>query len=143
MQMLRRTLAVILGLIGLAVLLHFVIGPFYASAVEGFDIWSVLNWFMAFGVIATLIVTFRARRDALANGCETRTYIGVNAGFYAAAALTILFFWNWFGELASDGGSESAVSGNFWVVIDTLFVILMARTGVDLWGGAQGESLTR
>ena len=135
MEILRRPLAIVLGLTALAVLAHFVFTPFYDDAIEIHDIWNVLNWFMAFGAIVALAVTFLAKRDAGTEGCDVRTYIGVNAGFYAAAALAILFFWNWFNELAVGGGSEGQVNSNFWVVIDTLYVILIARVSIRLWRG--------
>ena len=100
---------------------------------ESDDVWNVLNWFMALAVIVALVLTYLAKRDAGTDSVDTNTYIRVNVGFYAAAALAILYFWNWFNELVVGGGSEGEVNGNFWVVIDTLYVILMTRVSVHLW----------
>ncbi len=133
MEPIRKPLAVILALTAIAVLIHFIAGPFYQDLIESNTVWSVLNWFMAFGVIAALILTYMTKRTAPTEDCDTKTYIGVNTWFYSAAALTILYFWNWFNELASGGDSAGEVSGNFWVVIDTLYVILILRLSVDLW----------
>lgn len=132
METLRRPLAVIVGLTAVAVLFHFVLGPVYEDAVEGLDVWGVLNWFMAFGVIVALVVTFLAKRDAGSDDCDTNTYIAVNAKFYAAAVLAVLFFRNWVDEMAG-GGSDGDVNGNYWVLIDTLYVILMAWVSLHLW----------
>ena len=133
MAMLRTLLAVILGLTAFAVLAHFVLSPFYNDVVESHHIWNVLNWFMAFGVVVALVVTYLAKRASVVGECDTKTYIGVNVGFYAATALAILFFWNWFNELAVGGGSEGEVNGNFWVVINTLYIVLMAKVSTHLW----------
>ena len=138
METLRRPLAVIVGLTAVAVLFHFVLGPVYEDAVEGLDVWGVLNWFMAFGVIVALVVTFLAKRDAGSDDCDTNTYIAVNAKFYAAAVLAVLFFRNWVDEMAG-GGSDGDVNGNYWVLIDTLYVILMAWVSLHLWINASPD----
>ena len=132
METLRRPLAVIVGLTAVAVLVHFVLGPVYEDAVESGDVWNILNWFMAFAVVVALVVTFRAKRDAESGDCDTKTYFAVNAKFYTAAALAVLFFRNWVDEMAG-GGSDGDVNGNYWVLIDTIYVILMAWVSLHLW----------
>ena len=132
MDMLRKPLAVIVGLTAVAVLIHFVLGPVYEDVLDSGDIWTILNWFMAFAVIVALVVTFQAKRDAESGDCDTNTYIRVNAKFYAAAVLAVLFFRNWVDEMAG-GGSDGDVNGNYWVLIDTLYVILMAWVSLHLW----------
>lgn len=133
MDTLRKPLAVILGLTALAVLLHFVLSPFYEDVVESDDVWNVLNWFMAFGVIVTLILTYLAKRD-IGREDDTNTYIRANVGFYAAAALSIIYFWNWFNELVADDGS-----GTYWVLIDTIYVILVTRVSIHLWKDSSSD----
>lgn len=127
MDALRKPLAIILGLTALAVLFHFVLSPFYEDVIESHEIWNVLNWFMAFGVIVVLVVTYLAKKD-VGREDDTNTYLRVNAGFYAAAALVILFFWNWFNELVVGEGS-----GSYWPLIDALYVILVTRVSIHLW----------
>ena len=139
MEMLRRPLAVVVGLTAFALLFHFVLGPVYEDVVESHEIWNVLNWFMALGVIVALVVTFLAKRDAETGGCDTNTYIRVNVKFYTAAVLAVLFFWNWVNELVVGGGSEGEVNGNYWVLINTLYVILMAWVSLHLWTDAPSE----
>ena len=138
METLRKPLAVILGLTAFAVLFHFVLSPFYEDVVESHDVWNVLNWFMAFGVIVALVLTYLAKRD-VGREDDTNTYIRANVGFYAAAALTILYFWNWFNELVVGGGSEGEVNGNYWVLIDVVYVILISRVSVSLWSDSSSE----
>ena len=139
METLRKPLAVILGLTALAVLLHFVLSPFYEDVVESGDVWNVLNWFMAFGVIVVLIVTYLAKRDVAKDKTDTNSYISVNVGFYVAAALAVLYFRNWVSELVVGGGSEGDIDGNYWVLIDTLYVILVTRVSIHLWRGSSSD----
>ena len=139
MESLGKPLAVILGLTAFAVLFHFVLSPFYEEVVESHEIWNVLNWFMAFGVIVALILTYLVKRDAVTDDTDTTTYIRVNVGFYVAAALAVLFFWNWFNELAVGGGSEGEINGNYWVLINTLYVILITRVSIHLWRDSSSD----
>ena len=132
METLRKPLAVILGLTALAVLLHFVLSPFYDDVVESGDVWNVLNWFMAFGVIVALVLTYLAKRD-VGREDDTNTYIRGNVGFYAAAALAVLFFWNWFDDMTAGEAGQSQTRLFFWVVINTLFVILVTKVSIHLW----------
>ncbi len=127
MDALRKPLAIILGLTALAVLFHFVLTPFYEDAVESDDVWFILNWFMAFGVIVTLFLTYLAKKD-VGREDDTNTYLRVNVGFYAAAALAVLFFWNWSMELVVGEGS-----GTYWPLINTLYVLLVTRVSIHLW----------
>ncbi len=138
MDTLRKPLAVLLGLTALAVLVHFVLSPVYEDVIESHEIWNVLNWLMSFGVIAVLVLTYLAKKD-VGRADDTNTYIRVNVGFYAAAALAILYFWNWFNELVVGGGSEGEVNGNYWVLIDVVYVILISRVSVSLWSDSSSE----
>ena len=138
METLRKPLAVILGLTALAVLVHFVLGPVYEDVIESHEVWNVLNWFMAFGVLVALIVTYLAKKE-VGREDDTNTYISVNVGFYTAAALAVVYFWNWVNELVVGGGSEGEVNGNYWVLIDVLYVILITRVSVHLWRDASSD----
>ncbi len=132
-EILSKPTAVLLFLTGAAVLGHFVFGTFYRNVVEAEDIWYVLNWFMAFGMIVALLTSHAVKRASCAADTDAKTYIGGNAFFYATAAVTILFFWNWFNELTVGGGNEGTVNLNFWTVIDTLFPLIVGSTAVRLW----------
>lgn len=135
MEQLGKPLAVVLGLITLGVFINFVFGPLYSDAVDVESVWSVLNWFMAFAVIVALITTFGDKKGADASGTDAKAYIAANTAFYAAAVLAVLYFPNWINELAVGGGNEGDVALFFWGLIDTLFVVLIARTSVRLWAG--------
>ena len=132
MQLLRKPLAIVLGLMAVAVLLHFVLSPFYPDSWDVDLMWNVLNWFMAFGVIAILVLTYLHKRGVGADS-DTNAFICVNVAFYAAAFMAILFFWNWFDDLTVGEDGQSQTHRNFWVVIDALFVILAGEVSAHLW----------
>ena len=133
METLRKPLAVILGLIAFAVLFHFVLNPFYEDALDPISVWHVLNWFMAFGVIVTLALTYVGKRGVGTDDTGTNKYICVNLAFYVAAILAILFFWNWFDDLTAGEDGQSSNRGIFWAVINTLFVVLVGTVSAHLW----------
>ena len=111
-----------------ALLFHFVLSPLYEDVVESHDVWFVLNWFMAFGIIVALVTTFIAKRNGGTEDRDTNTYIRVNVSFYVSVMLAALFFWNWINELIVGGGNESDTRGIFWVVINTVFIPSLAAS---------------
>jgi cation transport ATPase len=135
MEMLKRPLAVILGLMAIGVLLHFVFSPFYEELVDTVTIWHILNWIMAAGVIITLITTCIQKRGVEADRGNTNTYICVSVAFYAAAILAVLFFWNWFDDLTVGEDGQSQTRRNYWVMINTLFIVLVGAVSAHLWKG--------
>ena len=118
------------------VLLHFAFSPFYEELVDNVTIWHILNWIMAAGVIITLITTCIQKRGVEADRGNTNTYICVSVAFYAAAILTVLFFWNWFDDLTVGEDGQSQTRRNYWVVINTLFIVLVGAVSAHLWKGA-------
>ncbi len=131
MQTLKKPLSVILGLIAAAVLFHFVFTPFYEGSVDAGSIWTVLNWFMALGVVIALAVTYIDRRGAGA-GHGANAYICANVAFYAAGVLAVLFFWNWFDSLTIGEEGQSQTRRVFWPVIDVWFIMLMGSVRARL-----------
>ncbi len=58
METVKKPLALVLGVVAIGVLLHFVFNPFYEDLVDVDSIWHVINWFMAFAVVATVAVAY-------------------------------------------------------------------------------------
>ena len=134
METIRKPLSVVLGLVALAVLVHFVFNPFYEDAVDAISVWHVLNWCMAVGVIITLALTY-VRMRSLGTDSDTNMYVCVNVAFYAAVVLAILFFWNWFDDLTVGEEGQSQTRGFFWVIINVMFVVLVGTVSAHLWRG--------
>ena len=63
MEMLRRPIAVVLAVIGIAVAIIHVLGRYYIDALRDFDWQTVLDPFMAVAVVLALIVVFGVKRD--------------------------------------------------------------------------------
>ena len=78
------------------------------------------------------LATYLHKRDA-GPDVDTNDFICVNVAFYAAATLTILFFWNWFDNLTIGEDGQSQTRLFFWVIINTLFVILLGTLSAHLW----------
>ena len=131
MEQFGKPLAIILGLTALGVFINFVLAPLYKDALDVGAVWFVLNWFMAFAVVVALVTAFVDKRSADAG--DTKTYIAASAAFYAAALLAVLYFSNWINELVVGYGETGDVRLVFWGLIDTLFVVLMARFSKRLW----------
>lgn len=136
MAMLKRLLALVLGLIGIVVLFQLLFSPFYPDTVDINWTWNVLNWFIAFGVAVALIVTYLRKRVLNAYGGNGREHIFANTAFYAAAVLAIWFFWNWFDDLTVGEEGQSELRLIFWSYINPLFIILMGTVSARLWRDA-------
>ena len=139
MDAIRKPLAVILGLTTFVLLVHFVLSPFYEDVIESSDVWNVLNWFMAFGVIVALVTTFIAKRNTATDDGDTNKFIRVNVSFYVSVMLASLFFWNWINALVDSGGNQSDTRGIYWVVINTVFIPLVGSVSIRLWNDSLGE----
>ncbi len=135
MDVVRRPLAVVLGLITLAVAFHFLFSTFYADSVDVGEVWDILDWFMAFGVVVTLALSYIRKRNMASDSMDDRTYLRVNVAFYSALWLAIWFLWNWFDNLAAGAELQSETQLMFWGFIDPLFIILAGRLSVRLWRG--------
>ena len=135
MDAVRRPLAVVLGLITLAVAFHFIFAAFYAEGVDVNQVWYILDWFMAFGVLVTLALSYVRKRNMTSDSVDDRTYLRGNVVFYSALWLAIWFFWNWFDYLAGGGEVQNDINLSFWGFIDPLFIILVGRVSVRLWQG--------
>ena len=114
---------------------QFVIFPFYEDHDSDLEVWRVLDWFMAAGLLLALLGTFLRKRDFdAASGEDTswREYVEVNGLFYAVVALALAFAPNW---IAGEWGS----GGDFtiWHLIDTALPILFVVLGLRFWREAK------
>ncbi len=134
--MLSKPLAVAFWLSAAAVGLHFMLTPFYDHAVDIGQIWDILNWVMAAGVVIALVVNYLRKRQLDSRGGDgavTREYLETNVVVYALVALTLWFFWNWFDSLTSADDVQSSVNLSMWAFVDPLFVVIAGVTGCHLW----------
>ena len=134
MGLVKKLLAVLLGVAALAVAVQFMFGAFYEELVDVGGIWNILNWLMALGLVIALIVSFHHKRrlDRPADGAVTREYLEANVIFYVTVVLVLWFFWNWTDDLMAVE-SQGQTHRNIWVWINPLFVPIAAVTALRLW----------
>ena len=134
MNTLQRFLAVLLLAFALAVTVQSVSSPFYQDAVNIGQIWTYVNYLMAFGVLASLVVHYQ-RKQAFVNTGETITpkYLEVNIAFYLSVVLALCFFWNWFDDLTVGPDGQDTVHLIMWTLVNPLFVVISGHAGFRLW----------
>ena len=139
--MVRKVVGFVVGASALAVALHFIFSAFYEDAVDVDQIWSILDVFMAFGVLVALIVWYLRKRamDGRGGNGITREYLEVNLLLYVAAFLSLWFFWNWFDFLVAGDGGQSDTRLILWAFIDPLYVLVACVTSCSLWCGRSYE----
>ena len=135
MDTIRRPLAVILGVITIAVAFHFMFSTFYPDSVDVGQVWDILDWFMAFAVLVTLVLAYMRKKNMTSDSMDAKMYVRVNLVFYSALWLAIWFFWNWFDNLASGAELQDDIHLTLWAFIDPLFIIVVGRLSVRLWKG--------
>ena len=131
MLLLGRVTSVYLIVLAVVVAVNFIITPLYhPGGDEPFTVWETLNWFMAVGMLITVIASYVQKRRVDADGSsDVRRYLEANAVFYVAVVVFLIFFWNWFSDLSPN----NAPDGQFWVVVDTLMPIVMGVTGCRMY----------
>ena len=69
MPIAARIGAVYVSLVGLAVMVHFIVVPLYhPGRGEPYEVWSVLNYFMAAAILIALVTSAVAKRRYDASG---------------------------------------------------------------------------
>ena len=138
MEIVRRLLGVFLVVIAIVVAINLMATPLYHDGSEDYPIWKIVNWFMAIGVVAALIVNAMRKRALGAGGTDepnVREYLRVNLTYYTTIILTILFFWGWFWTLNPESETGEAVTSHlvYFPIMDSLFVVVCLATGRYLW----------
>ena len=122
--LIKRTIAVYLALVALAVVGQFVAYPLYAyeagNADAANDTWLILDWLMAVGLVLMLVITCKAKKSCDADrAIDSRQWIRANVMFYVTVLLAIAFVPNWF---AAAWGENA--NGTIWHIIDTVLPVL-------------------
>ena len=112
----------------------FVVNPFF----DVNDVWDVANYLMAVALVAALL--FNARRKFVdkegerSEGASLRS-LTANLCLYLTIGVALLFFRNWFLEIAGANGDNST-TGLVWIVVNVLFPLTVGATGAGLWRGS-------
>ncbi len=141
---LKKLIGAYLVIVGVVVAVFFIVNSLLADAVDVLSIWYILDVLMLVGLVLALVFNYQRKREVEAEGQAesiTRSYLESNALFFLTAAVTILFFHNWFSLLAN--GADS-LDGNhqawiIWAFVDTLLPITLGVTGCRLWREASSS----
>lgn len=94
----HRLISLYLALVAVAVAVQFVVFPLYAYDPDGevmasaLDVWHVLDWFMAAGLVLLVVTTFREkRRHDGEDSSDVRPWLRSNFMFYGAVLVALAF----------------------------------------------------
>lgn len=135
MDALRKPVGAYLVLVAIAVAVFFIINPLLDDSIEVADVWQILDYFMAVALVLGIIYAYLGKRAVDADDGVNRAYLEANAIFFAVAAVTVLFFHNWFSLLAFGAGS---LDGNdqawvIWAAVDTALPLTLGVLGCKLF----------
>ena len=136
MSILIRLVGVYLVLVAVVVAVNFIATPLYhPGGGEPFTVWEIIDWFMAVGMVFTVIASYLHKRAVDADdSADVKSYLGANSVFFGSVVVFLLFFWNWFNLLSANHSDDF----QFWAIIDSLMPIVMGVTGCRLFNSADG-----
>ncbi len=138
MLTLPRLVAILMLASAIVVAAHFMVSHFYSDAIEVEDIWYVLNWIMAVGVLYALAYNFMRRRAASV-GPDPAQSLRASMAFYITVLLALWFFWSWFAELTAGAESSSDAARSItWVLVDGLYPLVTGNVACRLWSSGNG-----
>ena len=144
MDIFRRSVGVVLIVIGAVVAVHMVVEPLYHASSEASPyspIWSIINPFMALAVVLGVIFGYIRKRDVDHEGGGapiSREFLSANTLFYGFLFVGILFFSNWFNLLSPDFSAVGTDAVSLvWAFIDAALPLLTGVMGLSLLKGGK------
>lgn len=128
MDLIKRAFGYIHIILGLAVAVQFLASEIYDGDAVG-QVWDILNYFMAIGVIAALVFSYLRSREA--DRSDMSEWIASSVMLIASAALFLLFIEQWFAwTVFKDAGDELGEARSMvWIMIDVMFPIVNIIVG--------------
>ena len=128
MDLIKRAFGYIHIILGLAVAVQFLASEIYDDDAVG-QVWDILNYFMAIGVIAALMFSYLRSREA--DRSDMSEWIASSVMLIASAALFLLYIEQWFAwTVFKDAGDELGESRSMvWIMIDVMFPIVNIIVG--------------
>lgn len=144
MSGIQKLVGAYLVVVGVAVAVFFIVNTLLADSIDVPSIWQILDVLMAIGLVLALFFNYQRKREVESSEQSesiTRSYLEGNALFFLTAAVTIIFFHNWFSLLANgtdslDGNHQAWV---IWAFVDTLLPITFGVSGCRLWREASNS----
>ena len=128
MDLVKRAFGYIHIILGLAVAVQFLASEIYDGDAVG-QVWDILNYFMAIGVIAALVFSYLRSREA--DRSDMSEWIASSVMLIASAALFLLFIEQWFAwTVFKDAEDELGADRSMvWIMIDVMFPIVNIIVG--------------
>ena len=139
MDLVKRTFGYIHIILGLAVAVQFLASEIYDGDAVA-QVWDILNYFMAIGVIAALVFSYLRSREA--DRSDMSEWIASSVMLIVSAALFLLFIEQWFAwTVFKDAGDELGDSRSLvWIMIDVMFPIVNIIVGSYLLRSVRSTS---
>ncbi len=114
----------------------FVVNPFFDVS----GVWDVANYLMAVALVAALLLNARRRfkEQGKRDDSDGLRRWEANLCLYLTAGVNILFFRNWFLEIAGADG-DASTTGLVWIAVNVLFPLAAGATGLTLWRESPGR----
>ena len=131
MEAVKKLFGVIHLVLAIVVGVQFVVAPLYDSV----QVWEILNWFMAVGVVAGVVFSYMRWTSAKESDHGER--VGSGAMIIGAIAVLLLFFEQWFATRLFPIDNVAWIEDRinlWWQVVDVIFVIVSGEIGMYLLG---------
>ncbi len=135
MDMVKKLVGAYLIGVALVVAIYFVINAFLVDSIDVALVWTVLDVLMVIALAPALLYNYARKREECGqdpDGAVTRRYLEANVAFYATAAITILFLYNWFWQMSLGLNSpepDNHTAWTIWAMIDTALPLVLGATG--------------
>ena len=111
-----------------------VFGILYSDALPASDVYRVMNYFSAAGILVSLAVAGCRKRGCGVASAGPEQHLAVQSGFYVALALAIWFFTLWFRLLTlADGDPVPDPDNVMWFFVSVLIPLVLGTNGAMLW----------
>ena len=140
-QILTRVFGAYLLLTAIAVALLLMITPLIHDGSPEYPNWTIMNYFMALGVILMVVLTFLYRWRLDPEQTDNYTCAIANGLFYGSVILMMLFYWQyfWLLDTSSETGDAALSHIIYFPLMDAIYVVLGLIIGERLLrtGGQQ------
>ena len=115
-----------------------VFGSLYSDALSSSDVYRVMNYFTAAGILVSLAVAWCRKRGCGVATADPDSYLAVQAGFYITLGLAIWFFTLWFRILMLGEGEPTPDPDTVvWFFVSALVPMVLGANGAMLWKCAE------
>ena len=125
-QIVTRVFGAYLLLTAIAVGVLLMITPLIHDGSPEYPNWTIMNYFMALGVILMVVLTFLYRWRLDPEQTDNYTCAIANGLFYGSVVLMMLFYWQyfWLLDTSSETGDAALSHIIYFPLMDAIYVVL-------------------